>query len=371
MDNQYILIVDDSLENLRVVGSFLKERKYKTALAKSAQEALDVIENSLPILILLDVMMPEMDGYEFCSILKNDQRFKDIPVIFLTAKNETSDIIDGFKAGGADYIAKPFNSEELYARVSYHIELQNSKLTIQKLNEELKEANHTKDQIFSIISHDIRTPVATLRMLLSTILPKDFSKDQVYIKESLKLMEASAGETYQLLDNLLYWSRSQLNAISVSPVFFNASEIIHNILSLLKHNANVKKITFECDIPDEILIFADEEMINTVFRNLISNAIKFSYQGGIIRVKIQKLTDHTQFLIEDNGRGIPSEQLEYLFQDNKYYTTVGTIGEKGSGLGLKICKKFVELNHGNIWASSELGNGSHFYISLPNHSYNL
>ncbi len=365
-----VLVVDDNIVNLELIANLLKEQKYHFALAQSAMETYEILKSFSPDLILLDIMMPKVDGFEVCEKLKSGQSTREIPVIFLTARNSEEEIVRGFTLGGADYITKPFFKEELLIRIKTQIELKRAKDKLEKQAQHLFNLNNQKDKLFSVISHDMRTPLASLQIVLDNLLSTPNWKDEKVLMKSLRLMQVSANESFQLLTNLLNWSREQMDTIKCTKVYFNVNATISSIIRLYENTAQHKNISIEhLGSINELLAYADEEMIKSVIRNLISNAIKFSNENGTIYIESEKNKDYITITVVDTGIGINESDKQKIFS-NSYYTTLGTIGESGTGLGLSICKKFIELNKGKIWVESQPGNGSQFSFSLPVKKHN-
>jgi len=367
-----VLIVDDINENLQVLGNILDEQDIEFSYATSGKEALEAVSFSMPDLILLDVNMPEMTGFEVCEILKKDPKTKDIPVIFLTAKTEAEDIIEGFTVGGIDYITKPFNSKELISRVKSHLELSNSRQIISAQNEELnkltielRETIASKDKFFSIIAHDLKAPFNTL-IGFSDLLLKTFDeREPEDIKKLIKHINNSSIHGFNLLNNLLEWSRSQIGKIKYEPVLFNFEQLVGEVIDLHFETAGKKSINLDSSSISIGDVMADRKMINTVLRNLVSNAIKFTEPGGEVRIKGKDLGNEFEISVSDSGVGIPEENLPKLFSISENYSTNGTDNESGTGLGLLLCKEFVEKSGGKIRVSSEPGLGSEFFFTIP------
>ncbi|MCP4104286.1 MAG: hybrid sensor histidine kinase/response regulator [Desulfobacteraceae bacterium] len=357
----FILIVDDNPKNLQVLGNILREKKHKTAIAKSGVQALKFVEKKLPDLILLDIMMPEMDGFETCQNLKGRSDTRNIPVIFISALSDTSEKLKGFQAGGVDYITKPFQQEEVFARVDAHLKLKHSQ-------EDLRNANATKDKLFSIIGHDLRAPLGTLIQALEMMVDNPDMLDE---KERLEIMNdlmISTKRAYNLLENLLYWARSQRGEIDYSPFDMEINTIVDDNIRLLSGIAKDKSVNLYSEIKEPVQVHCDADMITTVIRNLIANALKFTPESGEIRINAVLKEDDKETVevsVADNGVGIAKENMDKLFRSNEFFTTYGTKNEKGSGLGLMLCKEFVKKNRGKIWVESEQGKGSEFKFTLP------
>jgi two-component system, sensor histidine kinase and response regulator len=358
-----ILIVDDNKENIKVLGLALKEKNYNLIVAFSGKNALEILDLTPIDLVLLDVMMPEMDGFEACSRMKANPKTKDIPVIFITALTELDNIVRGFEVGGVDYITKPFKSNELFARVQTQLEIRNQRLKLEEQTLELKETIETRDKLYSLIAHDLRSPLANIKSILTALSNQDI--DEGSFKELVTALQKTTNETFDLLENLLLWSRNKLSKLSPQKTTFSLNQVITETAELLKTNAMQKSIRVETVISKPVDIHADKNMISTVIRNLGSNAIKFTQKGGIIKIESEAKSDCIQISVTDNGVGISPGNLSNLFGRDGFYTTYGTEQEKGSGLGLKLVLDFVNYHNGNIDVESEEGVGSKFTVTLP------
>ncbi len=245
-------------------------------------------------------------------------------------------------------------SEELAAQAQY--------LTIS--NTELDRLNKTKDKFFSIIAHDLRNPFNAI-MGFSGMLFHDFSDmDDKQKLGLLELINLSSESAFNLLDNLLQWARTQTDKIKYNPEYFDLSEVVKQVIDLHCIIAEKKRITIESTIPISTRVFADRNMIHTVIRNLISNAIKFSHKEGRVFLSSFENGQMTEVVIRDEGTGMTRENLGMLFRIDTYYSTSGTSGESGTGLGLIICKEFVEKNNGRIRATSKEGQGTAISFTL-------
>jgi len=374
-----VLIVDDQPKNIQVAANILKGQGYNMAFAQNGRTAIAQIKNNKFDLILLDIMMPDMDGFEVCQKLRNNSDTKDIPVIFLTAKTDMKSIVKGFKIGATDYVTKPFNGDELLARVTTHLELYKSKKQLVSLNNQLtneieerkriekalESANADKDRFFSIIAHDLKSPFSILINVTDLLINKFLTFNDEQKIQFLTEIKESATQTHNLLLNLLEWSRIQTNRISFNPIKLEIISVINEAILLLKPNADKKNINLYSEIEKGIYVYADYNMIGTVFRNLLSNAVKFTRRGGTIKVTAKKIGDQVEIMVSDDGVGIKKEIVAKLFKIDEYHSTKGTEKETGTGLGLVLCREFVEKNSGNIIVESEEGIGSKFKIYLP------
>ena len=245
------------------------------------------------------------------------------------------------------------------------IELEATSAAILKQKEELGQLNNVKDRFFSIISHDLRNNLTTMKLYFDLVSNPDYEPSED-MEDMTKQISSSVENTIDLLENLLVWAQAQIKGVDINPQKLTLQHLIKGNIDLLAGNAHTKNIELSSDISKDLYAFADEDMINLVIRNLISNAIKFTPKGGSIRVTAHKnLDDAIQINITDTGVGISTNNLEKLFVKNSNPTTLGTANEKGTGLGLLLCKEFVEKNNGSISVSSEPEKGSKFTITLP------
>lgn len=371
--NPLVLIVDDIPRNLQILSNILNTEGYQISFASNGKQALSVCETTQPDLILLDIMMPEMDGFEVCEKLKSNELTKFIPVIFITGKAEMDDIVHGFKLGAVDYVTKPFNSVELISRVRNHIELKLSRDVILRYNQQLKETQTelkqtiaSKDKFFSIIAHDLRGPFSGF-LGLSELLADEY---EMLAKEEISQIATSlnkaAKKLFSFLENLLDWSRSQMGRMEFNPCTLELRDTVERYIGLMQDTANEKNIAIFNDVPEKTTCYADLNMLGTILRNLLSNAIKFTSNGGAVRVGIEDKSDefYTVF-VSDNGIGIHPDNLKNIFRIDTKYSTPGTNKEAGTGLGLILCRELVEIHKGKIEVFSEQNKGTKFSFSIP------
>lgn len=358
-----LLLVDDVPENIQLLGKILKTEGYSFVIATNGKETFRVIEQCIPDLILLDIMLPDTDGFEICRKLKEDQRTADIPIIFLTALADLEDKVRGFETGAVDYITKPFEDMEVIARVRTHIRLKKANEVIRKYSETLEESNTAKDKVFSVIAHDLHSHVSSVYSMVELLKMDMFDKEE---KEEL-FEEASKNvkSTLGLLENLLCWARSQQNQIVYDPERFDIIQLINETAAQMSDIADAKSVMLR--IPPSVpqMAFADKDMIGIVIRNLISNAVKFTHRFGTVTVSSAYRDRRILVTVSDTGIGIPPEDIGRLFRIDKKTVRQGTDGEKSTGLGLMLCREFAEKNFGEIWAESQAGKGSSFHFTVP------
>lgn len=361
-----ILIVDDVMSNVLLLKTLLGNEKFEIATASHGAQALEMMDTEHPDLVLLDVMMPGMDGFEVAARLKANPATAGVPIIFLTALNSTTDIVKGFKAGASDFISKPFNREELIIRVYHQISLVAAKRIILSKTEELKRTIAGRDKLYSVIAHDLRSPMGSIKMVLNMLilnLPVEKIGQEMY--DLLATANQTTENVFSLLDNLLKWTKSQTGKLSVVYQDFDLTSVADSVIEIFNMVAGIKKITIEEDKPAEMVVKGDIDMIKTVIRNLLSNAIKFSNAGSKVQVKVTEKDGFAIVSVRDYGCGIDEESQKKLLRTDIHFTTFGTNNEEGSGLGLLLCQDFVSKNGGKLWFESKKGEGSLFSFSIP------
>lgn len=361
-----LLVVDDVQTNVLLLKALLGKEGYGILVANNGQEALEVIRNENPDLILLDVMMPGMDGFEVAERLKSEEFRCEIPIIFLTALDDTQSIVNGFKLGVGDFISKPFRKEELMVRIKRQLSLVAARRIIEEKNEELRKTIAGRDKMYSVIAHDLRSPMASMKMLLNTIM-MSVEKDKIDpdIFDMLEMSNKTSEEVFSLLDNLLKWTKSQLGKLTVIPQKLDISGLADGVVEVMNSVAEVKHIKLIRTDHESFFVYVDIEMIKSILRNLISNAVKFSNPDSEIKVGIKAEDGKVIVSVTDSGKGIKKEDQHKLLKDSTHFTTYGTNSEEGSGLGLLLCRDFARKNGGELWFESEENLGSVFSFSLP------
>lgn len=332
-----ILIVDDNAEILQVLGSLLTGSGYDLGFSRNGQQALNFVAQRKPDLILLDVIMPEMDGYEVCQKIKEDPENQNIPIIFLTAKNDTDDIAKGFEIGAVDYVVKPFNQVELLARIRTHLNLKLKEDEIIRKNAEQRELLH-------VLCHDLANPLANLEGIFLLMREQlslwDELKDVVFT--SIK----NGKDIIELVQKMRGIEEGKLKLI-LNPL--NLLKQVEEALKILNERLKQKNISVNINIDSDIHITAEKvSFVNSVLNNLLSNAIKFSFPKGEIDITAWKKDETVILSIRDYGMGIPLEMLSDIFKINKATNRPGTCGEVGTGFGMPLVKKFVEKYGGSI-----------------------
>ncbi|MEG3877024.1 hybrid sensor histidine kinase/response regulator [Microcoleus sp. herbarium7] len=372
-----ILIVDDIPANIQLLSQVLIEHGYKVRKLISGERALKAVELQAPDLILLDIKMPGMDGYEVCRQLKASEATCAIPVIFISALDDVFDKVKGFEAGGADYIIKPFEPVEVLARVSAQLKMQrlqqqlrcaNVQLAAQnvQLSQEIKERQEAEanlKMLLHAVSHDLRSPLSGMSLLLQNRLA-DAGSNIVIERRTVEVMVQSCSRQLQLIESLTATQQFDVKSASLAMKPLSLPALVQNILIerlpiLNQHRVKVKQL-FAADLP---LVNADAQQLWRVFGNLIDNAVKYNQSGFILTVEAKKEGKMVRCTVADNGAGISPQQCARLFEP--YTRGVGVTLRQGLGLGLFICRQIVEAHGGEIGVDSELGKGARFWLTLP------
>ena len=361
-----IACIDDEAMNLELLKFTIKQIDCEVLAIQHSQEALALLKKNVPNVILLDVRMPYLDGFELCELIKSTSILKNIPIIFITGMGKTENKVKGFELGGVDYVTKPFNKHELLARIKTQLNLSEAKRILSKQATDLKKENVLKDRLFSIIGHDLRSPLSAIKMQLDFILRGIIDpKDANFINKTVHNLNATTDEAFNLLDNLLGWAKSESGSLSIIKENVNMLKLLNQCARLQKIALETKNITLQITIPENMFVYADMNMIKTVLRNLLSNAIKFTPVEGTITISTKLEKEFWNISVSDSGVGISEEDLVKVLNTEQHFSKEGTEQEAGTGLGLILCQDFIVKNGGALWVDSTLGKGSTFTFSVP------
>ena len=360
-----ILIVDDNSQNLKLLGNILKENHFKIEFATNGISALDWISKKQFGLILLDINMPGMDGFEVCTRIRSNSSMNHVPIIFLSAYRERESILKGFELGAQDYITKPFDSRELLVRIRTHLALKESleKLEVEKMN--AQSADRLKSAFLATMSHELRTPLNSIIGFTGILIqgkPGPLNDEQ---KKQLGMVQNSARHLLSLINDVLDISKIEAGQLKINLQQFNLPEVINKVVETNKPFADRKNLKIVVSIDENIKdITSDILRVQQILLNLINNAIKFT-ETGTIAIICRKEDKHVKIQISDTGIGIENEKIEQLFRPFTQIDTGLTRKKEGTGLGLSICKKLTEMLNGKIEVESKPGAGSTFTVIFP------
>jgi signal transduction histidine kinase len=390
MKQQVILCIDDEIIVLDALKEQLQQgfgNEIIIEVAENGEEAIEIFNELLgedmefPV-IIADFIMPGMKGD---SLLESFHKRSPLTkTIMLTGQASIEGVSNAVnKANLYRYISKPWDKDDLLLTIREAIISFNQEYIIKKQNEELlelniglekkveertqqlTELNATKDKFFSIIAHDLKNPFNTL-MGFTELLRDNFeSFEHKQIKEYISILFETSRSSYALLKNLLDWARAQTGGLTIQPENIDLHKLVREVLRLIDLPASKKKINLTNAVPEKTFVFADFNTTDTIVRNLVSNAIKYTQDNGHIAIDCTIDKNEVIVCVSDDGIGMSEEFISRLFRIDQNISTKGTDNESGTGLGLLLCKEFIGMNMGRIWVESKPGEGSRFYISLP------
>ena len=373
-----ILIVDDIPEDVDILKELLPG--YKKLIALNGETALQIVKDTPPDLILLDIIMPGISGHYVCERLQADEKTKDIPIIYITAMDEIEDKIKGFQLGAVDYITKPFQPEEVISRIKTHLQLSNYKKRLQNINKELQkkvdertaellaekdkavEAYRIKSDFLMLMSHELRTPMVAILGLADILLHELEDEEQ---KEMTHTLYSSAARLKDTLNSILALSQLESTKLKPRPVALDIVSRIKELMSAHQIKAGEKKLELSFDHnSDELYAWVDPAMFDVIFNNIVSNAVKYT-QKGHAQIRAFAENGYDCFSVKDTGIGIPDNKHEVIFEEFRQVEEGVCRSFQGIGLGLSLVKKYVTLQKGKIILESKVGKGTSITIMFP------
>jgi signal transduction histidine kinase len=361
-----ILVVDDTPANLRLLTEMLKERGHKVRPVLDGKLALQAARRQPPELILLDINMPGMNGYEVCVELKADPLLAEIPVIFISANAEAMDKVKAFAVGGVDYVTKPFQFDEIEARVETHLGIRRLQSKLHSTNDQLRLLEQLKTDLTNMLVHDLRTPLTSI---LTGLLTLDNMGDLNDLQQEILTISIRGGQTLLgMINDLLDISKMEDGSMKLSLAHVSAEALVQTAVQQVQALAQSKELLLQTDLaPDLPILNADSDTVQRTLTNLIGNSCKFTPDGGTVTVAVRRAPQENAllFAIRDTGEGIPHEAFDKIFDKFAQVETRRAGHMHSTGLGLTLCKMVVEMHGGRIWVESQLGEGSTFLFTLP------
>jgi signal transduction histidine kinase len=357
------LVVDDNPDMRDYLGRLLG-LDYRVEMAKDGSQGLQLAKSLRPDLILTDVMMPEMSGYDLLAAVRQEESLRTTPIIFLTARTGVEARVESLESGADDYLCKPFSEGELIARIKNQLRLRTQERALEALNAKLRELNERKSEFVSIVAHELRTPMSAIggftdNMLdgLGGILSE---KHHHYVQR----IKANVERIIRMTNELLDLARIETGAVELHFEAIVLREFIRNVLDGLQNIARERGLALRDDISDSLQVHADSDKLTQIVTNLVHNAMKFTPAGGEVRVEAEAQGDgFVQICVADTGCGIEPSQLHKIF-DRFHREGSLSLEGRGCGLGLAIVKHLVELQQGQIWVESTPKEGSRFFFTL-------
>ncbi len=364
-----ILIVDDTPANLELLRNILKEHGYKVRAAARGRQAIETARRSAPDLVLLDILMPDLDGYETCRAFKLDPRLNEIPIIFISALDDALDKVKAFDCGAVDYSPKPFQDEEVIARVQNQLRIRDLQRDLLVKNQHLETAliqvqamNEQKNHFMGVVAHDLRNPLAGIAMTAELLMEEMAEPNSR--KDLQRILDASHAMA-DLLTRFLDITRIESGQIRPEPVPVELMAFCSGRLDRFRMTASTKQQILELEGPGSLSVMADPNFLREVLDNLISNAVKYSPMERTIRTVISQEVNWGTISVIDQGPGFTEEDKKKVFGRFMKLSAQPTGGESSVGLGLSIVKQMIEVMGGQISLESEEGQGSTFKVRLP------
>lgn len=378
-DNGEILVVDDTPQTLQLLVTVLSGANYAVRPADSGALAMASIEASPPDLILLDVKMPQMSGFEVCRRLKQNPDTQEIPVIFLSGLSDLDDRVQGFQLGAVDFVTKPFQREELLARVKTHLELARlrshlaeevAKKThaLQSAYDELEKATRLKDEFLSTMSHELRTPLTAVIGLAEVLRTGAYGGMNQEQTEVLEVVETSGRRLLRMINDILEYAQLVAGQVTLQTMECAVADLVKSAMESVRSVADKKKILLDFPLTEPNgSVWLDPQIVKKILVVLLENAVKFTEAGGSAGIVIQSAAGKkmVEFEVWDTGCGIAEANMFRLFKPFVQLDAGIDRTHEGSGLGLALAQKLANLHGGEIRVTSKLGEGSRFCVSLP------
>ena len=363
-----VLVVDDIAPNIRLVAGLLGPEGYDVSFANSGKKALEqVLANDFD-LILLDIMMPDMDGIEVCKAIKARPDKRDIPIIFLTGKTDEISIMNAFEVGGVDYLQKPVNPVELIARVKTHLELKKARDLISQTNTELTQALEIKNQFLGLAAHDLRNPLSAVQGYLRLLEMDQATSLSSEAQQFMVSIQHMTQNMLEMINTFLEKAALELGQVELQLQSIDLIAALQPLFQLYQEQALQKKQRFQLHlVAPEIWLEADPYRLNQILDNLLSNAVKYTPAEGQIDVFFNLQGEQLEIRVQDSGPGFADADKARLFGYFQRLTARPTAQESSNGVGLALTKQMVELHQGQIRAESTFGNGATFIVTLPLH----
>jgi len=364
-----ILVADDEPATISMIQQSLEHEGYIVKLARNGEEIFQALSTFNPDLILLDVVMPKMDGYEVCRKIKQNESLKHIPILILTVLDRREDCIKGLNAGADDFISKSIDRSEMMARIKAFLRSKKLHDELEESYHKLKELEELRDSLVSMIVHDLKAPLLVIYGGIQIAL-EDLPKTDQHLMDVLKFLtnaEQSCKQLTSLIDNILDTNKLEQHQIPLIKNRVDLKKLVMACLSDSEYVMKKSKINSELQANGEnLLVLSDEVVIRRVIANLLSNSIKFTPVNGKITIFLSSIPEDNQVecCVFDTGKGIPQRYIDKVF-DKFFQGDNPEVIWKGQGLGLAFCRMAIESHGGKIWVESEEGKGSIFKFRLP------
>lgn len=362
-----VLIGDETHENIAVLAELLQSAGFSSLGGTSQSRIVALAKRYQPDVVLLDTVLEDVSGFTVCRALKESEDTEDIPIIFLSNKADLPLKVEGFESGAADFMTRPFQSAELISRIQNQVQLrsliQEREVHISDLHELLDQ----KDKVMQVVSHDLRSPLGGIKGLAEMLETGSESEDPETVRDFAQSIRQTSESLLGLVNDLLDIAKLESGKLALTISEFEIRELVMQCIETMQLLAYKKSVNLQMHLGhenDEVWVQADRPKLMQVFNNILSNAVKFTPSSGTVSVTVNT-GDFVEITFTDTGVGIPAEILPNLFEKFGSHQREGTDGEKGTGLGMPIVKKFVEVHGGTVEVSSIVGEGTTFVVTLP------
>ncbi len=354
------MVVDDTVANLKLLEEILGKEGYAVRTFPLGRLALAAAAQELPDLILLDIQMPEMDGFAVCESFKANPVTAPIPIVFISGQQDTADKVRAFTLGGVDYVTKPFHFAEVLVRVRTHLELRRQKLALQESYERLQEVEQLRDSLAHMVVHDMRSPLFAIMMSLE-LVQMNVAQPTPKVTKYLDMAVGNVNKLTEMVNQLLDISRLEAGRMPMNKARGDLVTTAQAVVEACQTLAADRRIVLVA--PEPVLASYDKDLVGRILTNLVGNALKFTPVEEDVRITVSRVGSSARFAVTDQGPGIPAEYREKIFE--KYTQLEGEKRKYGTGLGLTFCKLAVAAHEGEIGVESIPEQSNTFWFSLP------
>jgi two-component system sensor histidine kinase/response regulator len=356
-----ILVVDDTAENLRLLTNLFREHGYEVRPVPSGKLALQAVALDPPDLVLLDIQMPGMDGYQVCEELKQNAAWMDIPVIFVSALDEVFDKVRAFSVGGVDYVPKPFQVEEVLARVRTHLALRRTQLELTGTIARLRELETLRESLVQMVVHDLKSPLWGIEHFMERLADETAGHIPPGAQLQLRRVQTAASDLARMVNGMLDLSRIESRRMPIAPDVVGVALLVRQAIANVVAGDASRAITVE--VPDGMSFWADPDLMRRVIENLVSNGLKHTPEGSPLDIRATAGDQGVRLEVRDQGSGVPEQDRERIF--DKFGTLEARSRYHSSGLGLAFCRLATEAHGGRIGVTDAPEGGSTFWLELP------
>jgi signal transduction histidine kinase len=359
-----VLVVDDSFQNTEVLSTLLSSRGHSVRVANGGHEALRLARQSPPDLVLLDVNMPDLDGFAVCRTLRETWGSAQMPVVFLSAAQDPINKLKAFESGAVDFVTKPFHFEEVLARVDTHLELKRRTMELERANQRLQQVEESRRRFITALVHDIKNPLTPMLKNTEWLLEQPFAEGEGEQAEVLRDLHVASNHLYRMVVSLLDVAKSGERALVAHKVRAPLRPWVDEALTLTRMQLRLQPERLAVTVSEGDAMF-DPALLARVLQNLIDNALKYAPRAHPIQVTVTRGQQVLELIVEDRGTGVRAEDRERIFDAWTRLDDVGPLARSSHGIGLAFCRQAVEAHGGTIHVEDAQPHGARFVVRLP------